>query len=363
VAWGLFDEVVLSFLPVGHTHEDIDQVFSRLAVYLRKNNCRSRIELRKAFHECYMSKFGKRPITEDIECAGNISDWLLPYLHNTLQAVNRPGITNYHQFRLRRTTDGTNVALQVREWCTSGDPWRGLTNNTSEWVMFKEVPEPDAFDSVPPAQRKPDHGGTPESEKKFYDVIEKDVKGICEARDVPEEHRADLRASIRLLRDRKDMPFHWDTAIYSVHREQMLLAQAGACNLAAEPEEALVVHDPHPSKGPVLGLENAADKNSGRIVNAALNFTKGLYIICRVDPNDENCLPRTDKHGGPNDNFQICKLGGSVVLVDGFDAVWCRPYARAYTTADPSEDIYNHYETKESGKRKKGMTCVWYVCV
>ena len=109
--------------------------------------------------------------------------------------------------------------------------------------------------------------------------------------------------------------------------------------------------------------KNAADKNSGRIVNAALNFTKGLYIICRVDPNDENCLPRTDKHGGPNDNFQICKLGGSVVLVDGFDAVWCRPYARAYTTADPSEDIYNHYETKESGKRKKGMTCVWYVCV
>jgi hypothetical protein len=32
---GVFEEIELSFLPVGHTHEDIDQFFSRIAVYLR----------------------------------------------------------------------------------------------------------------------------------------------------------------------------------------------------------------------------------------------------------------------------------------------------------------------------------------
>ena len=38
VAWGFFREIIVSFLQVGHTHIDIDQVFSRFAVYLRKHN-------------------------------------------------------------------------------------------------------------------------------------------------------------------------------------------------------------------------------------------------------------------------------------------------------------------------------------
>ena len=35
---GVFDNIYVSFLPVGHTHEDIDQMFSRFAVYLKGNN-------------------------------------------------------------------------------------------------------------------------------------------------------------------------------------------------------------------------------------------------------------------------------------------------------------------------------------
>ena len=38
VARGVFQEVCLSFLPVGHTHEDIDQVFSRTSQRLRRHN-------------------------------------------------------------------------------------------------------------------------------------------------------------------------------------------------------------------------------------------------------------------------------------------------------------------------------------
>ena len=35
VKCGLFKEVNVHFLPVGHTHEDIDQLFSRIAVLLK----------------------------------------------------------------------------------------------------------------------------------------------------------------------------------------------------------------------------------------------------------------------------------------------------------------------------------------
>ena len=39
VGAGVFEKVKLSFLPVGHTHEDIDQLFSRFAEALRRRGC------------------------------------------------------------------------------------------------------------------------------------------------------------------------------------------------------------------------------------------------------------------------------------------------------------------------------------
>jgi len=35
VEYGIFEGIEVSYLPVGHTHEDIDQFFSRIAVWLR----------------------------------------------------------------------------------------------------------------------------------------------------------------------------------------------------------------------------------------------------------------------------------------------------------------------------------------
>ena len=45
VQYGVFDRIVVSFLTVGHTHEDIDQIFSRFAVGLRKQSTWDRDEL------------------------------------------------------------------------------------------------------------------------------------------------------------------------------------------------------------------------------------------------------------------------------------------------------------------------------
>ena len=39
VDMGLFQEVEINFLPVGHTHCDIDQLFSRINVHLYGSNC------------------------------------------------------------------------------------------------------------------------------------------------------------------------------------------------------------------------------------------------------------------------------------------------------------------------------------
>ena len=71
----IFTEVIVNHLPVGHTHEDIDQLFSRLAVYLRFNDAMSRAALTECFKAAYTGKDGTPPEVEHWENVVNLSDW------------------------------------------------------------------------------------------------------------------------------------------------------------------------------------------------------------------------------------------------------------------------------------------------
>ena len=187
VQWGVFDEVVVSFLPVGHTHEDIDQIFSRLAMYLRHHDSRSRIEMRDGFARCYKSKMGTRPVTEDIEAAANISHWLKDYLASMEPTQNRKGISEFYQFRLYK--EDREARMQVREWCANDDVWTGLNPWTPFHSVFKKIPSIDDLASVPPAQRKDmkDHTGKRQAR------IRKDVESVITSRSIPNAHAVDLR--------------------------------------------------------------------------------------------------------------------------------------------------------------------------
>jgi hypothetical protein len=58
---GLFQQVEINFLPVGHTHCDIDQLFSRISVHLYGSNCWDfRDLLRKVRAACKMIKYTAR---------------------------------------------------------------------------------------------------------------------------------------------------------------------------------------------------------------------------------------------------------------------------------------------------------------
>ena len=52
---GTFRKIIVSFLPVGHTHEDIDQFFSRIAMYLRTRDAHSRLELARIISHLHAS--------------------------------------------------------------------------------------------------------------------------------------------------------------------------------------------------------------------------------------------------------------------------------------------------------------------
>jgi hypothetical protein len=87
--------ITVSFLPVGHTHEDIDQFFSRLSVYLRGHDALCRGMLAEGISEAYRTKQECRASVYHLDRATNFSDWIHPYI-NTRTFI---GLTLYHQFK------------------------------------------------------------------------------------------------------------------------------------------------------------------------------------------------------------------------------------------------------------------------
>ena len=167
---GVFKKVIVSFLPVGHTHEDIDQFFSRIAKQLRMYTAYARQELalriRKGYH-----KYGSEPWVRHWDNVANISGWLDQHGVATMT-----DITAHHQFRLFRTTSTGTVQMQGRRWPGGNrdDHWSGLNSNKMFQPLFKDDCFPsllDTWDTVPPAAR-PTHPPTEDTIKKTRDGLD-----------------------------------------------------------------------------------------------------------------------------------------------------------------------------------------------
>jgi hypothetical protein len=80
---GTFRKIIVSFLPVGHTHEDIDQFFSRVAMALRRHDAHSRLMLADVIKRISVrrTEWGKVRSVVHWENVGNISGWLEDKVH------------------------------------------------------------------------------------------------------------------------------------------------------------------------------------------------------------------------------------------------------------------------------------------
>ena len=92
---GIFQEIEVAFLPVGHTHEDIDQFFSRISVYLRVHNAPCREDLGRCIQRAY-TKSGKVPIVKHWDSIANISG-LFDKVFRKIEYVSL-----YYHFRFMR---------------------------------------------------------------------------------------------------------------------------------------------------------------------------------------------------------------------------------------------------------------------
>ena len=130
--------------------------------------------------------------------------------------------------------------MGVKEWATDNEPFRGLDASTEYHAIFNtDVPLPRASDmelqpedgGVPPAQRKDlpvvDGAGKDNLEMRMkantslLHLMEKGIKKCCETRFVPATAAKDLKYCLDLLKDRKDLPFAWNTTLYTDAQDNM----------------------------------------------------------------------------------------------------------------------------------------------
>lgn len=135
VKCGLFEKVELHFLPVGHTHEDIDQ---RFGVF--KRACE------RSFSDCYTTddvkdkcdRDGKLSLKSDqFVLQHHVIDWKRFFSFN-LPANQFRFITDHHSFLVGKSTTG-EIQLLYKEW-RSDIEWHGSLQESTGVPVFRERP-------------------------------------------------------------------------------------------------------------------------------------------------------------------------------------------------------------------------------
>ena len=170
VQQGVIKEAYCNFLPVGHTHEDIDQFFSRVSVYARHHNAQDPEALRECIRRSF-KKNGRSPIVVGWDKVANLSTYFQQF---TTSAMSKD-ITLYYQLRVVMGRNGEvagHPILQARTWPGAdeddkSDFWRGLLPDTSYVRIFTKPPSLYEDRHQLPNQQQPHHiGSDPASEER-----------------------------------------------------------------------------------------------------------------------------------------------------------------------------------------------------
>jgi hypothetical protein len=204
----VFEEIELSFLPVGHTHEDIDQLFSRIAIRLQGHDAKTRQELYALVREAYTfrAKDGSGTVHSiPVRCyhldkVANMSAWLERWMN----PIHNQSATNLRHFRFTAHADG--ACISTKEWCD--EPWYRFETPSGGFHLIKnDIPRPPFGAGI---ERPPHMSFKPIDSTLFHTMVT----------DLGKMSNADGRLSYddfkALLADlvewdaRDPIPFHWD---------------------------------------------------------------------------------------------------------------------------------------------------------
>ena len=126
----LIFQVHISFLFVGHTHEDVDSCFSRISQKLKKNDAETIPALKKFL-----------PNVNELDNMLDIKTWLLP----SLRSVTHHTAPHHYRF----TRSGGKVCGQYK--CQQHKDWVNLPNSFFVWIPKRQpcvlIPDTDDIDT------------------------------------------------------------------------------------------------------------------------------------------------------------------------------------------------------------------------
>lgn len=141
-------QIEVSFLPVGHTHIDVDQMFSRLSVAIARRGAKTFQDLVKLIRQCYsqrqgdVSQEGARPQYARIPHMYAIREWIQPF------AEEMHYLRDHHHFQFARD-ENQKCIVDFKPWCSSTPHW-----DRRQWpplLVFKNAPPDKIPDIVKPS--------------------------------------------------------------------------------------------------------------------------------------------------------------------------------------------------------------------
>ncbi|XP_078659995.1 uncharacterized protein LOC144904736 [Branchiostoma floridae x Branchiostoma belcheri] len=118
-----FEEITVNFLMVGHTHEDVDAVFSQFSHRLDRKDAKTIGEL----EEVLRNSFHPEPKVDQLFVMWDIKNWLQPCLA-PIEGHSKP-----HMYRFTKDRTG-HVTLQYKMWST--DPiWRPTATDPNVEIL------------------------------------------------------------------------------------------------------------------------------------------------------------------------------------------------------------------------------------
>lgn len=131
---GVFEKVQISHLPVGHTHEDIDQLFSRISVILRRKDAYD-FKMLSDNAGTVQWKAGYPPVvTGHLDNIANFSDWVKPLIKAKSELA---GVMSYYSFRVFRKLGTLGEAVvQAKTWPGDKELYSGLQPDISNYTKI-----------------------------------------------------------------------------------------------------------------------------------------------------------------------------------------------------------------------------------
>eukprot|EP00873_Tetraselmis_striata_P004321 jgi/Tetstr1/424585/TSEL_015110.t1 len=196
VSIGICDVIHLFFLPVGHTHERVDQIFSRISLALSRSSAYT-IE---AFLDLVAKAFSPTPEIAELSFSLDFSEWLRPHFQDHIQDISKP-----HKFEFTRddaaasggslrTALWSNTPLsepvQILKSAPTGTPEIHLNNakaaRVEAEVRAQVLQDDSAFRGVHAGAKERLHDNTSPSDAKGSNLVVIDVADVHEEDKCPE---------------------------------------------------------------------------------------------------------------------------------------------------------------------------------